>query len=520
MKYLVGIDMGTLGTKCMIFDENGEAIAYSFEQHVPPYQPNPYISEQDPADWWSAVCKTTAETMKRSGVSPSDVLCIGLSSQGGGLVCLDSEDNPVRPAMIYSDIRAHKEAQELIEKLGRDRLMKLHGNTIPTLRINASSPVSKIQWMKKHEPVLFEKTERFLYSKTYLCYKLTGEPVFDDYSASGTGVGNFDTMRWIPQLLDEIEISADSFGKICRAWEIAGHITEKASKETGLPEGTPVSAGVWDGMCNIVGSGCAQRGDLMDVTGTTEIITLLEDKIPPNFRPCFPYFHQISKGLWVWYSSPRPTGAILAWFAKEFADTETQLASRLGENVFRFLDLEAERSPPGSRNLIFFPHTSGMMSPVRDLNARGFFLGVTLSHHRSDFIRAIMEGIAYGIRHSLEVFKKEGGNMSETISVSGGGSNSDLWNKIKCDVLGRNVETLSVSETGCLGAAILGAIGIKLYSSIEDATGSMVQAKEKLEPRKYVHQKYSKLFRLYLKAYENLGTTFAELASVEPTSLS
>jgi xylulokinase len=125
-----------------------------------------------------------------------------------------------------------------------------------------------------------------------------------------------------------------------------------------------------------------------------------------------------------------------------------------------------------------------------------------------------MEGIAYGIRHSLEVFEEEGGYMSKTISVSGGGSNSSLWNQIKCDVLGRNVETLSVSETGCLGAAILGAIGIKLYSSIEEATGLMVQPKEKLEPRKDMHQKYSKLFRLYLRAYESLGKTFAELASI------
>ena len=514
MKYLIGIDMGTLGTKCMLFNEHGEAVSYSFEKHTPPYQPSAYISEQDPKDWWSAVCKTTSRVMRESDVPHSDILCIGLSSQGGGLVCLDVADNPIRPAMIYSDIRASEEAQELVEKFGEQRLLKLQGKMIPTLRVNASAPVSKILWMRKHEPELLEKTERFLFSKTYLYYKLTGEPVFDDYSAAGTGAGNFDTMRWIPEILREIGVSADSFGRICRAWEIAGSVTKVASKETGLPEGLPVSVGVWDGMCNVIGSGCAHKGDLMDVTGTTEIITLLEDRIPPHFRPCYPYFPQISQGLWVWYSSPRPTGAILAWFAKEFAATETHAARRLNENVFRLLDLEAEHSPPGSRNMIFFPHTAGMMSPLRDLNARGFFLGVTLAHHRSDFIRAIMEGVSYGVRHSLEVFEAEKGNMGDMIRISGGGSNSELWNRIKCDVTGRDVETLAVSETGCLGAAMLAAIGVKLYSSVEDAVDSIIRIKERLEPRREVHLKYSKLFRLYLKAYENLQSTFAELASV------
>lgn len=514
MKYLMGIDMGTLGTKCMMFTETGEATAYSFEKHTPPHQPTPYISEQDPQNWWSAVCKTTTQVMRESGVSASDLLCIGLSSQGGGLVCLDPKGNSVRPAMIYSDIRAWKEAQELVEEFGRDRLARLQGKMIPGIRINASAPVCKILWMRKHEPQLLERCERFFLSKTYLCHKLTGEPVFDDYSAAGTGAGNFDTMHWIPEILDKIEVSADSFGKICRTWEIAGHVTEKASKETNLPEGTPISAGVWDGMCNVVGSGCAHTQDLMDVTGTTEITTLLEDKIPLNFRPCYPYFPQISKGLWVWYSSPRPTGAVLAWFAKEFAALETELARRLDRDVFKLLDLEAEGSPPGSKNMIFFPHTAGMISPMLDLDARGFFLGVTLAHRRSDFIRAIMEGVAYGLRHSLEVFKAEGGNMSNVMRVSGGGSNSCLWNQIKCDVTGRDVETLRVSETGCLGAAMLGSIGVKLHSSIEDAASSMVQVRERLKPRKEVHKKYSKLFKLYLKSYENLRSTFAELASV------
>ena len=451
--------------------------------------------------------------MKGSSVSPNDLLCIGLSSQGGGLVCLDSRDNPVRPAMIYSDLRARKESQELIERIGPERLTKLQGSMVQMPIINGSAPVAKIMWMRKHEPNLLEKTERFLFSKTYLCHKLTGEPVFDDYSASGTGAGNFDGMRWIPEILREIEVSADAFGKIRRSWEIAGYVTEKASKETGLPEGTPVSTGVWDGMCNVIGSGCAHRGELMDVTGTTEIITLLEDKMPPSFSPCFPYFPGISRGLWVWYSSPRPTGAILHWFAKEFACAETELSHRLGDSVFHLLDLEAESSPVGSRNLIFFPHSSGMVSPLLDLNARSFFLGFTLAHHRSDFIRSIMEGVAYGLRHSLEVFEAEGGKMERKIRVSGGGSNSQLWNRIKCDVLGRDVETLDVSETGCLGAAMLGAIGIKLYSTIEEAVESMVRVKERLEPRSEAHEKYSKLFTLYLEAYENLKSTFSELAS-------
>lgn len=196
------------------------------------------------------------------------------------------------------------------------------------------------------------------------------------------------------------------------------------------------------------------------------------------------------------------------------------MAKRLGDNVFRLLDLEAENSPIGSRDLIFFPHTSGMMSPVLDLNARGFFLGFTLAHRRSDFVRAIMEGIAYGLRHSLEVFEAEGGEMAETIRVSGGGSNSDLWNRIKCDVTGRTVETLRVSETGCLGAAILGSIGIGLRSGIDEASGSMVQVKERLDPNREAHEKYTRLFRLYLKAYENLKSTFADLASTDRKNLS
>lgn len=507
MEYLLGIDMGTLGTKAVLFDLQGNMKTSSYFPHREPYTPNPAISEQDAEDWWRAIRNSVREVLKQ-GISPQEIVGIGLSTQGGGLVCIDKEGRPLYPVMTYADRRTLVERGELQELLNQRIPQISKGRTTP-------NSLAQILWMRKHEPAVEKAASKFMTSRGYLGYKLTGVVAFDDYGCRGFG-GDFDTMKWIPEILEVVGVSEDKLGKIYRSWEPFGYVSKRTEEETGLKEGTPVCTGVWDGMCNIVGSGLTKPGMVMDITGTTEICTVLE-KSPGKtaYKDAGLYLPTLGKGLYYWYSSPRPTGNLLHWF-KEFAAGESEAADKLGLSVYQLMDLEAEKIEPGSNKLIIFPHFQGATYAGHDtdLNARGFFLGITLAHKRGHFIRAIMEGVAYTLRHIFDVYEADGTVLDE-VRLSGGGAKSELWNQIKADVTGRPMALLHCVETSALGAVMLASVGLKIYRDFEDAANNMVRIVKRYQPNKANYERYTKLYELYWEAYNQLKGTFTKLAAIQ-----
>ncbi|MDQ1280754.1 MAG: xylulokinase [Thermoproteota archaeon] len=507
MEYLLGVDMGTLGTKAVLFDLLGNMVTSSYFPHREPYTPNPAISEQDADDWWRAVQLSVKEVFKR-GISPQEIVGIGLSTQGGGLVCVDEGGKTLIPVMTYADRRTMAERVELQELLNKKIPEVMKGRGTP-------NSLAQILWVRKHQPAVEKAAVKFMTSRGYLGYKLTDVVAFDDYGSRGFG-GDFDSMKWIPDILDVAGVSEEKLGKIYRSWEIFGNVSKTAEEETGLKEGTPVCTGVWDGMCNIVGSGLTRQGMVMDITGTTEICTVLA-KGPGKtwYKDAGPYLPPLGKGLYYWYSSPRPTGNILHWF-KEFASGETEASDKLGLSVYQLMDLEAEKVGAGSNRLIVFPHFQGVTygGCTPDYNTRGFFIGVTLAHRRGHFIRAIMESVAYTLRHIFDVYEEDGASLDE-VRVSGGGAKSELWNQIKADVTGRRMALIHCVETSALGAVMLASVGLKVHKDFEDAANNMVRIAKRYEPNKVNYERYNKLYEVYWEAYNQLKGPFAKLAAIQ-----
>jgi len=505
VEYLLGIDLGTTGCKVMLFDPNGNSHAYSYQEY-PLSIPAPGHHEQNPEDWWKALRADIKDVIRQSKVSPTDIAAIGLTTQADGLVCMGEGGRILRPAMIYSDRRAQSQAPDIMKRIGD---MKGAADLLGMPFLYAPmSACARILWLRENEPQLEKHVHKYLDTKGYLAYKLTGEGAIDHYTAWMFGLANIFQKRWAKKMFDLLDLPLEKFGEIYSPSDVVGSVTEEASRDTGLSEGTPVSIGTWDGMVNIVGSGLTEYGMTMDVTGTTEIISTVLDQPSDRFLS-YPY---VIEGKYVLYASTRTTGACLTWFKDQFAKPEIEKAEKIGKSPYETMDIEAETVEPGSNNLVCLPFFEGLFAPeIIDIEAKGVFLGITLSHERRHFIRSIMEAVAYYLRDVLETYEGGGVKIAEPIRLSGGGAKSRVWNQIKADAMGKSVSSVKVFETGCLGVAILASVGIKMYKDVKDAIKSMVTVTETLKPRMEAYEKYTKLFEIYKQAYSQLKAVFPKL---------
>lgn len=486
MELLVGIDLGTAGCKVMVFDSYGNDYAYAYHRY-PLNVPLPGYAEQNAEDWWKALCAGTKEVIYKLGISSREIVGIGLTTQADGLVCIDEKGHALRPAIIHSDLRAESQLPKLFEFRGVSDL-------------SAMNTYARILWLREHEQEVIRNTWKFLDVKAYIIYKLTGTLVTDFYTSYLSGISEVCKKELAKTILDAVQVSTEEFAKICSPLDIAGFVTKEASRKTGLREGVPLVVGTWDGIANIVGSGATQPGIAIDVTGTTEIISVLLDR--PQ-KDSFPYLIPRKHVL---YTSTKATGACLEWFKDQFIRPEA------GKDPYELLNSEAERAAPGSNGLICLPFLEGLMTPdIYDPQVRGVFLGITLNHQKKHFIRSIMEGVAYYVRLVLESWTQKGVTIKEPIRTSGGGAKSRLWNQIKADVTGKKIATLQVLETGCLGAAILASIGIKMYKDVKTASKFMVKIDKIFKPNREKCRIYSRLFPIYKETYNRVKHIFPKL---------
>ena len=505
--YLLGIDLGTTGCKTMLFDSSGRRMSSSYTEY-PLYTLNDAMVEQDPEDWWKATCVTVRRTLKEARVSAKDVMAVGCSGQFPGLVMLDKGGKPVRRAIIYSDMRAEKQSEQIFDTIGSKKVRELTGlpkSYFPGL------PVAKILWVRQNESRVEKKTFRVFGAKDFLNYRLTGCAAVDHVEAWWTGLVTVRDYSWSDKIFKTLRIDRGWFGDIVEPSDIIGEVTEKASKETGLAKSTPVVCGSADGMCNVIGSGITQPGDTMDASGATEIIASLSNKrLPPSLSESIFCWRHLDPENWIVYASTATACACLRWFRDQFADAEKRDAVQAGLSVYEILDREAADAGAGAGELLFLPYLAGEYAPFFDLDARGVFLGITLDKKRKHFVRAILEGVAYSLRHVIESFNSLGVE-TRVIRVGGGGSRSGLWNQIKADVTGNMVQSMGVPEIGCLGAAILAGIGIGVYSSYREAARSTISIQESFLPNQKNHELYSKLFTVYKETYKHLGSIFTRL---------
>ena len=506
-KYLIGIDLGTSGTKTVLFDENGNVTASSTAEY-PLIQPQNGWAEQDPELWWDACVTTLQQVMGESGIDPTDVAGIGLSGQMHGLVLLDERGEVLRNSIIWCDGRTAAECAEITDIIGARRLIEITANPALT-----GFTAGKILWVRKHEPDIYARARHILLPKDYLRYKLCNVFATEVSDASGMNLLDVPGRKWSGEVLEKLKIDPGLLPKMHESSEVTGYITDKAAALTGLSAGTPVVGGAGDNAAAAVGTGIVENGKAFITIGTSGVIFVHSDEVKIDTNGRLHTFCAAAPGAWTVMSCTLSAGGSLQWFRNNFCEAEMRAAEASGREVYDILSQQAQQVPIGANRLLFLPYLMGERSPILDPNARGVFFGLSGMHKRADMLRAIMEGVIYSQRHCLDVFRELGVPLTNMIATGGGGR-SPFWRQMMADILDCPISTLTNSEGAALGAAILAGVGTNIYPSIPAACNTIIKANEPQLPNKTNKSTYDSHYELYREVYNNLKDQFKTLSAL------
>lgn len=507
MAYLIGVDLGTSGTKTVLFAEDG-TVAASCTIEYPLYQPQNGWAEQDPLDWWNAVCGTTKAVIAKAGISASEIKGVGLSGQMHGLVMLDKSGNVLRKSIIWCDQRTAKECEEITQKVGAENLIKITANPALT-----GFTASKIMWVKNNEPEIYEKCAHILLPKDFIRYKLTSEFATEVSDASGMQLLDVPNRKWSDQVLDALQIEKSLLGKVYESPEITGKVTKAASDLTGLAEGTAVVGGAGDNAAAAVGTGTVQDGRAFTTIGTSGVVFAHTSKLSIDPKGRVHTFCCAVPGAWHVMGVTQGAGLSLKWFRDNFCHEEMIAAAGMKKDPYFLMDKQAEEIPIGSDRLLYLPYLMGERTPHLDPNCRGVFFGLSAMHTRQHLLRAVMEGVTFSQRDSVEVLREMGVSINEMLACGGGGS-SPLWRQMLADIYGCPVKTVVSKEGPALGVAILAGAGTGVYSSVQDGCAAVIKTNPPQNPILQNSAEYEKFYNIYRALYPALKNNFSELAKL------
>lgn len=486
---LLGIDIGTSACKVALFNRRGEVLSQS-NKGYPLYYPQPGWVEQDPDEWWEAICAGIREVLDNSGVRPEDIAGIGIDGQSWSAIPVDRDGNCLAKTPIWMDTRARDICERVKEEVGFDRIFAVAGNDfLPSY----STP--KMLWFKEERPEIFEKTYKFLQSNSYIVYKLTG--VMSQDMSQGYGIHFFcnKTCTYDAELAEELGLSADLVPDILPCHAVAGAVTEEAAQATGLAPGTRVVAGGLDAACGTLGAGVIKKGQTQEQGGQAGGMSIcLEEALA---HPKLILSPHVVPDKWLLQGGTVGGGGVLRWMRQEFGEGAS----------FDELTSLAEKIPAGSDGVTFLPYMSGERSPIWDPDAKGVFYGLSFDKTKGHFIRAALEGVAYALEHNLRTAAEAGVEADELIAM-GGASNSVLWTQIKADVTGRKIKVPTSDTATTLGACILAGVGVGMYDSFEQAAEETIVITREQQPDENAHEQYKKSMELYLELYDDLKDTF------------
>lgn len=505
MKYVIGIDLGTSGTKTVLFDQHGKTIA-SHTVEYPMYQPQNGWAEQDPMDWWNATVTTIKEVIEKSGVSNEEIAGIGISGQMHGLVMLDDENRVIRNSIIWCDQRTAEECEDIERLVGRERLIQTTANPALT-----GFTASKIMWVKKHEPQNYQRCRHILLPKDYVRFMLTGEYATEVSDASGMQLLDVGKRCWSDEVLEKLDIDKAMLGKVYESPDITGYITEGIATLTGLKAGTPVVGGAGDNAAAAIGTGTVANGSAFTTIGTSGVVYAhtKEMAIDPEGR--VHTFCCAVPGEWHVMGVTQGAGLSLRWFRDEFCADIVKEATEQGIDAYDIMNQMAEESGVSARRLLFLPYLMGERTPHLDPDARGAFIGLSAIHQRGDMIRAVMEGVTYSLKDCLSVLG-EMGVQPDSMLACGGGARSELWRQMMADVYGMDVSTVDSKEGPALGVAILAMVGTGLYGSVQEACEKVITMNHTTKMNGANAEKYAMVYDLYKGLYHHLKNDYKEMA--------
>ena len=490
---LLGIDVGTGGTRALLIDERGQVLASSTADHHPFASPQTGWAEQEPKDWWRACCDAVRQLISKSGIQASKISAVGFSGQMHGAVLLDAKGEPLRPSLIWCDQRTAEEAAELTQRIGAERLIQLTSNPALT-----NFTLTKLLWVRKHEPQRFAKFRMLLLPKDYVRLRLTGEYGMDMADASGTLLLDVANRRWSSEMAKANAIDLSALPRLFESSEVCGAVSKDGAEKTGLAVGTPVVAGAGDQAAGAVGLGVVAPGAVHATIGTSGVVfaSTASPKIDPQGR-LHTFCHAVPN-RWHVMGVTQSAGLSLRWFRDHFG------ASAAGNrDAYDVLAEEAGSVPPGSDGVIWAPYLMGERTPHLDPEARAALVGLAANHRRAHVVRAIMEGVAFSLRDSFSIFEELQVPVAN-IRLGGGGARSPLWRQIQADVYDHGVEVVEAEEGAAYGAALLAGVGAKIWNSVDDACRSVVRVKTKVEPNKESARVMQKQYQMYRRVYPAL----------------
>jgi len=505
--FLLGIDIGTSGTKTVLFDESGNTVANAVAEY-PLYQPCIGWAEQDPEDWWMAVCSTIKEVIQKSGIDTSDIKGVGLSGQMHGAVLLDKDDKVLRKSIIWCDQRSSAECQQITSLIGRERLIEITANPALT-----GFTASKIMWVKNNEPEIFEKVKKILLPKDYIRYMLTGEFATEVSDASGMQFMDIPGRKWSDEVLSKLGIDKNMLGKLYESQDITGKVNTHASQLTGLKVGTIVVGGAGDQAAGAIGNGIVRPGVVSSTIGTSGVAFAFSDKVTIDPLGRVHTFCHAVPNTWHIMGVTQAAGLSLKWFRDNFCIEEKRTAELMRTDPYILMDKEAEKVDAGCNGLIYLPYLMGERTPHLDPNAKGVFFGLSAKHEKQDMIRSVMEGIVYSLKDCMEIIKEMGVDIKE-VRASGGGGKSPLWRQMQADVFGTEITTINSDEGPALGVALLAGVGAGVYSDINQACDAIINVKTRQAADMARNQKYSKYYNVYKNLYSSLKNSFEEISSI------
>lgn len=499
MKYLLGVDLGTTGTKTVLFDARGAAIRSKTVDYSI-YQPFNGWAEQAQEDWWNAA--VTGIRHVTSDIDVSEICGVGLSGQMHGLVLLDKKGEVLRKSIIWCDQRTSAECEELNLLIGSKRLAEITANPALT-----GFTAAKILWVRNNEPELYERCAHILLPKDYIRYMLTGDFATDASDAAGMQLMDIPKRSWSAELLEKLHIDRALLAHIYESPDVTGRVNKQAAKLTGLKAGTIVVGGAGDNAAAAVGTGVVRAGRAFTTIGSSGVVYAVSDRVSIDLGGRVHTLCASVPKKWTVMSCTQAAGLSLKWlrdncFGGEIIGTGPSytLMSEMAEGV-----------RPGADRLLYLPYLMGERSPHPDPECRGVFFGLSAMHSRPHMIRAVMEGVAYSQLECVDVFREMGVSIEEMM-ICGGGSRSRLWRQILADMYGCPVTVLKTEEGPALGAAILAAVGAGVYSSLEEACGEIICEESVQEPNSRNRKIYLEYYDLYKKLYDRLKDDFKTLA--------
>lgn len=490
-KLIVGLDIGTSSVKAGLFDLKGREVAIS-RANYGIYSPQPEWTEQDPNEWWERTKKVLTEVME--GIDTASVAGVGLSGQCPGHVLVDESDNAIGNAIIWRDRRAKKEAKWLAENVTGAQAIEWIGTLIGE---DPAMPPARLLWIRDNLPADWDKTHVILQPKDYIGLKLTGEAKTDIHSAYS--LVNPDTGKYEEDYFDLLGLSTNQMPAVLSLTEPLGTVSMSAGEKTGLPIGIPVIVGTIDAWCENLAGGVTQAGGAVDVSGTSEMISMYSEVDYPG-GPVF--LARLGNDLRFLCGPTQAGGDTLRWLSDGFLQQSNQ------PSQFNQLQELAEEVPAGSDGVIFLPYLYGERAPIWDPNARAGFFGLAGAHDLRHCVRAVYEGVGYAIRNILEICERINSKEADYLTICGGGSQSRLWNQIKADIIQRPVKPVEIKESACLGAAILASVGVGIFPEMQEACSHMLRFKETIEPNTMNAAVYEDSFQRYLNIYPGLKPVF------------